>query len=132
MTANTACLRSGRREAASHLVLEWRVGPIMGKKYQYYRDRTPMPGGGFMEAIRIALVEFSCMGERCYDAAGYPHEDERAALSRDWVAIGNDMKLAYQKVREQGVDKNPDRSAVGVEGSRDESAGASRPAKGER
>lgn len=71
----------------------------MAKKYEEVRDKIPLPGGGFIEAIRMALVDLSCFGEgRRLDLTGYPHESEAAALRSDWAALGVDFRKAAQKV----------------------------------
>lgn len=70
----------------------------MSKKYQVVKDRIPIAGGGFVEAFRMALVEFSCFGENHLDLSGYPHESGDAALAADWAAIGVDFREAAKKV----------------------------------
>lgn len=71
----------------------------MAKKYEIVRDRVPVPGGGFIEAFRMALIEFSCFGERRFDIAGYPHELETEALMSDWAALGLDVQTAAERVQ---------------------------------
>jgi hypothetical protein len=67
-------------------------------KYELVRDKLPLPGGGFAEAFRMALIEFSCLGGRHLDLTGYPHESEAAALMSDWAALGVDFRVAADKV----------------------------------
>jgi hypothetical protein len=74
----------------------------MAKKYELVRDRMPTPGGGFVEAFRMAIVEFSCLGERHFDLTGYPHESEAAALMSDWAALGVDFCAAAEKFAASG------------------------------
>lgn len=69
----------------------------MSKTYQVVRDRIPRVGGGFVEAFRMALVDFSCFGERHLDLTGYPHESEAAALMSDWAALGGDFRAAAER-----------------------------------
>jgi len=72
----------------------------MSKKYEVVRDRIPLPGGGFVEAVRMALLDLSCFGDgRRLDLTGYPHESEEAAMMSDWAALGVDFKAAVNKVQ---------------------------------
>ena len=73
----------------------------MAMKYEVVRDRVPTVGGGFVEAFRMALVEFSCLGERRLDIAGYPHTSEHEALMSDWGALGNDITAAAKYLESQ-------------------------------
>jgi hypothetical protein len=70
----------------------------MTKKYQLVRDRIAVPGGGFVEALRMALIDLSCLGESHLDLTGYPHDSEAAAMASDWAALGVDMRAAAEKV----------------------------------
>ena len=71
----------------------------MSKKYEVVRDKIPLPGGGFVEAFRMALVDLSCFGEgHRLDLTGYPHESEAAAMQSDWAALGVDFRKAADKV----------------------------------
>ena len=74
----------------------------MSKKYEIVRDKVPLPGGGFIEAVRMALIDLSCFGERHLDLTGYPHESEAAALASDWAALGVDLRAAAEKVMADG------------------------------
>lgn len=71
----------------------------MSKKYQVVSDRVRTPEGGFISSIRMALVEFTCLGERRYDIAAYPHSDHFDAFSSDWANLGGDARKAIEKVR---------------------------------
>jgi hypothetical protein len=77
----------------------WGSAFQMAKKYELVRDRIPLPGGGFVEAFRMALIDLSCFGEGYHlDLTGYPHESEAAALYSDWEALGVDFRKAGEKV----------------------------------
>lgn len=71
----------------------------MTKKYQIVRDKIPTASGGFVEALRMALVEFSCLGETRFDISGYPHASEVQALATDWERLGQDALEATRKFR---------------------------------
>jgi hypothetical protein len=89
----------------------------MSKKYEIVRDKMPVPGGGFIEAFRMALVDLSCFGERHLDLTGYPqeHESEAAAMMSDWAALGADFRNVADKViSEDGADENGGRTARGI------------------
>jgi len=74
----------------------------MTKQYKAFRRRLPKPGGGgFFEAIQMALVDMSCLGERRFDLSGYPHESEADALMSDWVALGGDMQHAIEEISKE-------------------------------
>ena len=75
----------------------------MAKKYQLVLDRVPVPGGGFVEAFRMALFDLSCFGERHLDLTGYPHESPHHALVSDWAALGADFKRAVDKVEAEAM-----------------------------
>lgn len=47
---------------------------IMSKRYQLIRERVRTPSGGLIEAFRMALVEFSCLGEQRFELDGYPYD----------------------------------------------------------
>jgi len=66
----------------------------MSKRFQIVRDKMPTPDGSFIEAIRIALFEFACLGERRFDISGYPYESASEAFEDDWQALGADAKRA--------------------------------------
>lgn len=71
----------------------------MTKKYVQVQDKIPLPSGGFVEAVRMALIDLSCFGEGEHlDLTGYPHEDVAAALYSDWSALGVDFRAAARKV----------------------------------
>jgi hypothetical protein len=79
----------------------------MTKKYELVLDRISLPGGGFVEAFRMALLDLSCFGEgRRLDLTGYPHESESAALQSDWAALGVDLKRAAQRVLAEAEGSN--------------------------
>lgn len=69
----------------------------MTKKYAVIRKRVPQPGGGFIEAFELGLVELFCLGETYYDAAGYPYDDAVHAFTDDWARLGGDFKRAAVK-----------------------------------
>lgn len=71
----------------------------MSQRYQIARDRIVRPGGSFIDAFRMAIVEFTSLGERRFDIAGYPHDSEQEALIRDWAEVGKDIKVAEAKIR---------------------------------
>jgi hypothetical protein len=72
----------------------------MSKRYEVVRDKIPLPGGGFVEALRMALVDLSCFGEgNRLDLTGYPHESEAAALMSDWSALGVDLRAAAERIQ---------------------------------
>jgi hypothetical protein len=70
----------------------------MSKRYELVLDRIPVPGGGFIEAFRMALVDLSSFGEGHLDLSGYPHDSEGAAIATDWAAIGVDIAKATNKI----------------------------------
>ncbi len=70
----------------------------MTKKYAVLRTKTPQPGGGFTEALELGLVELSCLGDQYFDASGYPYPDEVHAFVQDWLNLGDDFRLAIQKM----------------------------------
>ena len=72
----------------------------MSKRYQIVRDLVPTREGGFVHAIRVAIVEFACMGERRFDISGYPHHSADDAFVDDWNAIAGDARRAISKVGE--------------------------------
>jgi hypothetical protein len=75
----------------------------MVKKYQVLRERIPTSEGGFVEALRVALVEFACLGERRFDISGYPHSSAHDALLSDWQALAHDARSAVRKVETEGA-----------------------------
>jgi hypothetical protein len=66
----------------------------MAKKYEEIRVKIPLPGGGFAEAFRMAIIEFSCLGERRFDIGGYPYESEEHAFAGDWDRLALDLEAA--------------------------------------
>ena len=70
----------------------------MSKRYQIVRDKIVKPGGDIVDAFRMAIVEFTSLGERRFDLTGYPHESEVDAIMGDWTQIGQDLKTAESKV----------------------------------
>ena len=74
------------------------IGNLMSKKYQVIQEVTRNSDSGFLAAIRVALVDFTCMGERRFDLAGYPYENADEALWSDWVAIGSDARRAIKAI----------------------------------
>jgi hypothetical protein len=54
----------------------------MTKKYQEVHDWVLLPEGGVMQVVRIAIVEFACLGEQRFDIAGYPYASEEDAQAR--------------------------------------------------
>ena len=85
---------------------------VMSKRYEPVRNKIPMPGGRFAEALRMALVDLTCFGERHLDLAGYPHESEAAAIMGDWSAVGVDFRTAAAKVIDQEVGERNDGRAL--------------------
>ena len=70
----------------------------MAKRYQIVRDRMPNRDGGFIEAFRLALIEFSCLGERRFDISGYPYGSQEDAFGDDWQALAGDARAAIKHV----------------------------------
>jgi len=62
----------------------------------YYRFRLSPQRNGFFEG----LADFACLGWRMYDLAGYPHDNEQAALFSDWVKLGADAEIAKERIEE--------------------------------
>ena len=75
----------------------------MTKKYQIVREKIPKAGGGFIEAFKMALIEFTCLGETRYDVSGYPHESASEALMSDWAALTQDFRHATKKIEAENV-----------------------------
>lgn len=76
----------------------------MTKRYQLVADRVPNPSGaGFFETLKMAVVEFSCLGETRFDLSGYPHQSEGRALAQDWDRLGQDALEAARKFRNEVV-----------------------------
>ena len=73
----------------------------MSKQYGQVKVHIPRPVGGFMEAFRTAIVEFTSFGTRQFDIAGYPYDTEAAALSADWDSIAHDFHAAATKVLDE-------------------------------
>src|SRR5262249_7640991 len=77
-----------------------RVRSQMSKKYYVVEDKIPLPGGGFAKAVRMALLDMSCLGDgRHLDLTGYPHQSEEAAMMSDWAALGVDFSKAVSKTQ---------------------------------
>jgi hypothetical protein len=66
----------------------------MTKYYQKFRINSS--NGGFF----VGLADFACLGWKSYDLAGYPHDDENAALFSDWITLGEDVETAKEKLKE--------------------------------
>ena len=98
----------------------------MAKRYQVIRDRLPVPGGGFKEAFRMALIEFTCLGERRFDISGYPHESEYGALMSDWSALGADLRVAVKCIETEARDEQQGGVSRVGEAKRSKDAAASR------
>ena len=65
----------------------------MTKSYQRFRLYSPQSNG-----FTVGLADFACLGWGMYDLAGYPYDDESAALFADWVMLGEDVKNAKEKL----------------------------------
>lgn len=101
-TGAALCLRDFRcsEYGSSHHRQRGVRASDMSKKYEVVRDKIPLPGGVFVEALRMALVDLSCFGEgNRLDQTGYPHESEAAAMMSDWAALGVDLRAAAEKVQ---------------------------------
>ena len=99
----------------------------MSKRYQFVRERIVSPEGGFMEAFRMAIVDFTNLGERRFDLAGYPHASEQDALVRDWTEIGKDLKIAERKILTRATKElSRDRQHEPAKAGRDEQPGQRR------
>jgi hypothetical protein len=72
----------------------------MAKKYAVIRLKTPQPGGGFLEAFELGLVDLNCWGDQYYDASGYPYPDEVHAFVHDWLNLSGDFEAAMRKLNE--------------------------------
>lgn len=101
MSSSQAML-GGSSRLTTYLPLFFSSSPtsvcVMSKKYQLVRERVQSPESGFVEAIRVALVEFACLGERRFDITGYPYEGEDEAFLEDWRALGTDARSAFRSV----------------------------------
>jgi hypothetical protein len=64
------------------------------------RTKVPQPGGGFLEAFELGLVDLNCWGDQYYDMAGYPYADEVHAFVHDWVNLGGDFEVAMRKMND--------------------------------
>lgn len=73
----------------------------MTKRYQLVRESVLTPAGGFVEAVKMAIFEFGCLGERRFDLSGYPHQSENHALASDWDKLGQDALSATAKFRNE-------------------------------
>lgn len=118
MRRHKAALRSGAVYSEPWLLPRSGAFHIMSKKYELVLDKIALPGGGFVEAFRMALVDLSCFGEgRRLDLAGYPHESEAAALHSDWAALGVDFKQAAEKVLAESKENAASAGAIRSPGS---------------
>lgn len=79
---------------------------VMSKKYEIVKGKIVSPGGGFIEAFRMAIVEMTCFGERRFDVSGYPYDTPSQALSNDWIVIGEDGRAAIEKVAHEAKDQD--------------------------
>ena len=94
MNSCSAALRYG-----CSVGLDKRSTAFMTKRYQLVKVRHHDPSGvGFIDAFRMALVEFGCLGERHFDVSGYPHESSAHALMADWSRLGQDMRCIQQRL----------------------------------
>ena len=66
----------------------------MTKSYQRFRLYSPSSNG-----FVVGLADFACLGWGMYDLAGYPYDDENAALFADWVRLGEDVENAKEKIK---------------------------------
>lgn len=87
----------------------------MSKRYELIWDKVPVSGGGFIRAVRMALVDMSCFGERHLDLAGYPHDSEQDALLSDWSALGADFREAVGKI-ESEIERQEGRETLATGG----------------
>lgn len=71
----------------------------MTKSYQRFRLYSPN-NSGFI----VGLADFACLGWGMYDLAGYPYDDENAALFADWVRLGEDVESAKKKFEKAKTD----------------------------
>lgn len=90
----------------------------MSKRYEYFRKRLPLPGGGFRDAFLVGLVEFSCLGERRFDVEGYPYESDAEAMLSDWEQLGRDFSRAADKLETEASTAEPQKSEKAVSGGR--------------
>jgi hypothetical protein len=81
--------------------LSWVDAWDMAKRYQIARTRAPLRGGGFADAFRLSIVEFSCLGERHFDVTGYPYESGEDAFAADWERLARDAEAASDKLRNE-------------------------------
>ena len=65
----------------------------MTKSYQRFKLYSPQNNGFF-----VGLADFACLGWSLHDLAGYPYDDEHAALFSDWVSLGGDIEIAKNKI----------------------------------
>ena len=80
----------------------------MSKRFEPIKVKLPLPGGGFIDAFRMALVEMTYLGERRFDISGYPHQSEGDGLASDWTALGDDFRAAVQVVKASKSDREED------------------------
>ena len=71
---------------------------FMSKRYQLVRELFPLANGNFIEAFRLALVEFTSLGMQKFDIAGYPYDTEAQGLGADWNAIARDCQISAVRV----------------------------------
>lgn len=67
----------------------------MTKSYQRFRLNSPQSNG-----FVVGLADFACLGWGLYDLAGYPYDDENAALFADWGMLSEDVKNAKEKLED--------------------------------
>ena len=67
----------------------------MTKSYQRFRLYPPNSNG-----FVVGLADFACLGWGLYDLAGYPYDDENAALFADWGMLSEDVKNAKEKLED--------------------------------
>ena len=84
------------RQSARHITNKGVV--CMSKRYELVKELLPRAGGGFAEAFRMAIVEFSSLGMEKFDIAGYPYDTELDALEGDWNAVARDFQIAAMRV----------------------------------
>lgn len=73
----------------------------MSKKYTIIRSKKPVPGGGYLESFEIGLADLGSLGDRYFDLAAYPYEDDAQALSADWLNLAGDLNTAIAKIRRE-------------------------------
>ncbi len=105
MTGETTACSTADSSLADLHVCTSRVFDNMTRKYALVRHKEPRPGGGFMDAFRMAIVELSSFGEQHFDLAGYPYESPEDALSADWAVLGNDFARVMDRAGPTDVEQ---------------------------